>query len=108
MGYERSPPNRLILRLWTLVFSGSPKKIREEELESARKSAPANLEVKNGSECEATKGVTHIQPDDEDVDPNEIPPGPYDVPSGSSIFGRPQAAPEVDWENPFDEDEEDY
>lgn len=94
--------NRLIVRLWTAIFSGSPKKIREEELESARKSGLANLEAKNESKGEDIKHLAPIQPDDEDVDPNDIPS------AGSSTFGKPQIGPEVDWENPFDEDEEDY
>ncbi|KAF9653677.1 hypothetical protein BDM02DRAFT_3107645 [Thelephora ganbajun] len=106
---ERNPvhDSLLIIRLWTLVFSGSPKKIREEELESARKSAPAKPEFENELKSENTKGATPIQPDDEDVDPNDIPPGPSDANSSSSTFGKPQVAPEVDWENPFDEDEDD-
>lgn len=95
--------DRLIIRLWTLVFSGSPKKIREEELESARKSALAKSAFKNEPKDDDTEGVPPIQPDDEDRDPNDIPP----VTSTPSTFGRPHVAPEVDWENPFDEDEED-
>jgi len=102
--HEHSPPNRLIIRLWTLVFSGSPKKIREEELEDARKSATANSQAKNETKGEDTKAAASIRPDDEDVDPNDIPAGP----SNTSTFGKPQATPEVDWENPFDEDEDDY
>lgn len=101
-------PNRLIVRLWTLVFSGSPKRIREEELESARKLASANLEVENESKGVDIQGAAPIQPDDEDIDPNDIPPGPSNATSSSSAFGKPQVAPEVDWENPFDEDEDDY
>jgi len=106
--HERSPLNRLIIRLWTLVFSGSPKKIREEELEDVRKSAPATFQAKNESKGEDTNAAAPIRPDDEDVDPNDIPPGPSSVTPGASTFGKPQTAPEVDWENPFDEDEEDY
>lgn len=102
MGHERSALNRLIVRLWTLIFSGSPKKIREEELESARKSAPAIQETKSGSKGEDIKQPTPIQPDDEDIDPNDIRP------AGSLTLGKSQVAPEVDWENPFDEDEDDY
>ena len=95
--------DRLIIRLWTLVFSGSPKKIREEELESARKLAQANAVFKNEPKEEDTKGAPPIRPDDEDVDPNDIAP----VTSTSSAFGGPRIAPEEDWENPYDEDEED-
>jgi len=106
--HERSTPNRLIIRLWTLVFSGSPKKIREGELEDARKSAAANSQAKNEHKGGDTKPAAPIRPDDDDVDPNDIPPGPSGVSLGASAFGKPQAAPEVDWENPFDEDEDDY
>lgn len=99
--YEFFTLNRLIVRLWALVFSGSPKKIREEELEIARKSASQNSEPKNEPENEGNKVVPLIRPDDEDVDPNEI----SSVPSNAVL--NSQMAPEVDWENPFDEDEED-
>ena len=91
-----------------MIFSGSPKKIREEELEIARKSALANPEAKNEYPGEDIKRPASIKPDDEDIDPNDIHPGPSDATSSSSAFGKPQVAPEVDWENPFDEDEEDY
>jgi hypothetical protein len=95
--------------LWSLVFSGSPKKIREEELETARKLAPANTGLKNEPEREDAKGgAPPVHPDDEDVDPNDIPPSMSNTISSSSAFGKPQVAPEVDWENPFDEDEDDY
>lgn len=100
---ERSTLNRLIIRLWTLVFSGSPKKIREEELEDVRKS-----QTKNESKGEDTKAAAPIRPDDEDIDPNDVPPGPSGVTPGASISGKPRAALEVDWENAFDEDEDDY
>lgn len=96
-------PDRLIVRLWTLIFSGSPKKIREEELESARRLAPAAAVFKNGSKREDTEGVPQTRPDDDDIDPNDIPPAT----STSSVFGGPQLAPEFDLENAFDEDEED-
>lgn len=99
IGYECFGANRLIIRLWTLIFSGSPRKIREEEIESARKSVPANVELKNGPKDEGTEGAPPMRPDDEDIDPNDL--------TSSSTFGKPQVAPEVDWENPFDEDEED-
>ena len=109
LGYarERFTPSRLIVRLWALVFSGSPKKIREEELESARKSIHANSELKNEPKSQEAKHPPPVQPDDEDVDPNDIPSGPPNVTSNSSTSGKAQVAPEVDWENPFDEDEED-
>jgi len=94
--------DRLIIRLWTLVFSGSPRGVREEELEDARV-ASANTVSQSEAKDEDAKGATPIRPDDEDRDPNDVPP----VTSTSSIFGRPQVAPEEDWENPFDEDEED-
>jgi hypothetical protein len=106
--YERFTPNRLIIRLWTLIFSGSPKKVREEELEVARKSAPANPGVKNESKGEGTKDAAQAQPDDEDADPNDILPGPSNITSSSSTFGKPQVTPEMDWENPLDSEEEDY
>ena len=107
--YGRFTLNRLLVRLWTLVFSGSPKKIREEELESARKLALANPEFKNGLESNTkdTKITPPNRPDDEDVDPNDISPGLSNAIPNSSTFGMPQAVPEADWENPFDEDEED-
>lgn len=105
--YQRLTLNRLIVRLWTLVFSGSPKKIREEELESARKSTSGNSEFKNEPKNEDGKGVPPVRPDDEDVDPNEISSVPSGVVPSSSTFGKSQVAPEVDWENAFDEDEED-
>ena len=108
MGCECLTLNRLIIRLWTLIFSGSPKKMREEELESARRLTSAKLEVKNGPKDEDTKGATPIQPDDEDIDPNDIPPGRPGAASSSSVLGKPQVAPEVDWENAFDSDEDDY
>jgi len=95
------------MRLWTLIFSGSPKKIREEELESARRSALANQEFKGEIKGEDTKGAAPIQPDDEDVDPNDVPPTTSGAGSGSLAIGIIRVAPEVDWENPFDEDEED-
>ena len=98
--YERFTLNRLIVRLWNLVFSGSPKKIREEELERARKASSGNSEFQNEPKNEDSKGAP---PDDEDVDPNEI----SSTPSKPSTFGKSQAVPEVDWENAFDEDEED-
>jgi len=49
------------------------------------------------------KETPSVRPDDEEIDPNDIAP----VTSTSSAFGKPQVAPEEDWENPFDEDEED-
>lgn len=58
---------------------------------------------KNEPKGEDAKGAPPIRPDDEEMDPNDIPP----VASTSSAFGKPPIAPEVDWENPFDEDEED-
>jgi hypothetical protein len=92
-----------------LVFSGSPKKLREEELESARKLASANPEFKNEFESrnEETKVTPPNRPDDEDMDPNDISPGLSNAIPSSSAFGMPRVAPEADWENPFDEDEED-
>lgn len=96
--------NRLIVRLWALVFSGPPKKFREEELESARRSALASSEFKNELKNEDNKPAPPVRPDDEDVDPNEIPSPPSNL---VSTLGKSQMAPEVDWENAFDEDEED-
>lgn len=100
-------PIRLIVRLWALVFSGPPKKIREEELERARKSTSGNSEFKNEDKNEDNKGTPQIQPDDEDVDPNEISSVLPNAVSNSSAFGISPMAPELDWENAFDEDEED-
>lgn len=97
----------MIVRLWNLVFSGSPKKIREEEVESARKLAKIKSESENEPKDEDVKDPPPVQPDDEDVDPNDIPSGPSNVISNSSTFGKPRTVPEVDWENAFDEDEED-
>jgi len=97
----------LIIRLWNLIFSGSPRKIREEELESARKSALANGAAKTEAKCEQTGATMQIHTDDEDADPNDIPPSASDVTLSSSTPWKPQVAPEVDWENAFDEDEED-
>jgi hypothetical protein len=92
-----------------LVFSGSPKKIREEELESARKLASADPGSRNELEShdEDTEVTPPYRPDDEDVDPNDISPGLSNAIPSSSTFGVPRVAPEADWENPFDEDEED-
>lgn len=105
--YERFVLNRLIVRLWALVFSGSPKKIREEELERARKSASGNSAFKNEHNNVGDEGAPPIRPDDEDVDPNEVSSVPSNVTSGPSAFGKSRVDPEVDWENAFDEDEED-
>ena len=91
----------MIVRLWTLIFSGSPKKIREEELESARRLAPATAASNNGPKCEDPEAVPQTRPDDDDIDPNDIPPA-------TSTSAGPQLAPEFDLENAFDEDEEDY
>lgn len=105
--YERCTRNRLIVRLWCSVFSGSPKKIREEELESARKSASVKPEFENVPKGGDVKNVPPVRPDDEDVDPNNVLPGPSNVTSGPATIGKPQVAPEVDWENAFDDEEED-
>lgn len=77
-------------------------------MEEARKSASAHPDAKNGSKGEDTKAAAPVQPDDEEVDPNDIDLGPSDTTWGSSTIGKPQTAPEEDWENPFDEDEDDY
>ena len=77
-------------------------------MEDARKSASANSRAENQSKGEDTKAVVPIRPDDEDIDPNDILPGPSGITWGGSTFGKPQATPEVDWENAFDEDEDDY
>ncbi|KAF9788083.1 hypothetical protein BJ322DRAFT_603917 [Thelephora terrestris] len=45
----------LIVQLWNLIFSGSPRKVREEELESARKLAQANPELKTSPRTEKTR-----------------------------------------------------
>lgn len=104
---ERFTLSRLIVRLWTLIFSGSSKKIREEELENARKSASGSSEFKTEPENGDNKGAPLVQVDDEDVDPNEISSVPSNVVSTSSTFGKFQVDPEADWENAFDPDEED-
>jgi hypothetical protein len=77
-------------------------KIREEELESARKSAQTSAVFKNEPKGEDAKGAPPIRPDDDEIDPNDVAPT-----TSTSTFGEPRVAPEDDWENPFDEDEED-
>ena len=91
------------------MFSGSPKKIREEELEDARKSGSANPQVQNESEDVDIKGAASTQPDDENIDPNDVLPTPSNITSSASAFGKHHVTPdpEAEWENPFDEDEED-
>jgi hypothetical protein len=93
--------------LWDLIFSGPPKKIREEELESARKSALANSESKNEPKNDDNNAAPPIQPDDEDIDPNEISSVSSNLVANSSTTGKYQVAPELDLENAFDEGEED-
>ena len=56
----------------------------------------------NEPKGEDAKETPPIRPDDEEIDPNDIAPV-----TSASAFGKPQVAPEEDWENPFDEDEDD-